>query len=326
MFSGFYTTNKGKAYIAKAVEGKTLVLTKGQYGNGTIPDGQSVMSVTALVSPLADMPISKISSQENVVTVTTQFSNRVNGVVIEPFHLMEAGIFGKVLNEDGTEDEDAPETLLYYANALTAEKADYITGILTEFIINWPLTISESANVTAIIDESLVYPTWKEFYELVGRRVTAEGTGDKLIINLEDVELTHLLLLSVLLTEDLKADATISYNGGKEYPIYNSNGTPVTEGQQIAGTIMNVVFHEDAGRWYILGGSAVRVATVLEALEGIDDTTMMTPKKVAIYFEKKALEVLGDLNTLLDEINGEYEEYILGDINSKLDEINGRVV
>lgn len=167
MFTGFYTTNKGQQYIAKAMAGKTLVLTKAQYGNGMLPEGTGILTMTALVSPLADMPISKQQTKENCVITTTQFTNRINGNILEPFHLMEAGILGKVINADGSDDEDAPEILLFYANAGSTDKADYIPGTLTEFIINWPLTISESANVTVNIDESLIYPTMKDLNKRV---------------------------------------------------------------------------------------------------------------------------------------------------------------
>lgn len=215
MFTGFYTTDKGHNYIARALAGKSLVLTKSQYGNGELPEGAVITSMTQLVAPLADMQISKKNALGNSMTTTTQFSNRVNGIILDPFYFMEAGIFGKVMNEDGTADEDAPETLLFYANALTKEKADYIPGTLTEFLINWPIAISESANVTVEINESLVYLT------------------------LEDLN--------------------------KRVPF------------------------------------DIAIATEAEAIAGTDNTKMMTPAKVASYVDK----VLGDINTILDEINGE---------------------
>lgn len=214
MFSGFYTTNKGHQYIARASTGKTLVFTRGQYGEGQMPDGAVITEMESLVAPLAELPISKQNSVDNRMTITTQFSNRVNGIVLSPFHLMEAGIYGKVVNADGTDDEDSPETLLLYTNALTKENADYIPGVLTEFLINWPLTFSEAANVTVEIDESLIYPTMAEFNERVSFKL--------------------------------------------------------------------------------------EIATDKEAIEGTNDTKMMTPKKVKLYVDK----VVGDINAILDTING----------------------
>ena len=159
MFTGFYTTDKGHQYIAKALAGSTLVLTTGQFGNGMLPEGTDVKSLTALISPLGNLPISKQKTMNNSVITTTQFTNFVNGSIIKPFHFMEAGLFGKVQNADGTDDEDAPETLLFYAYEPSTETADYIPETLTEFFMNWPLTISESANVTVQINDSLIYMT-----------------------------------------------------------------------------------------------------------------------------------------------------------------------
>ena len=300
MFTGFHTTNKGQQYIAKATAGKTLVLTKGQFGNGELPEGTAITAMTTLASPISSMPISKKRTMNNSLIITTQFSNRVNGMIIEPFFFMEAGIFGKVMNADGTEDEDAPETLLLYANALNTEKADYIPGILTEFILNWPLTISETSSVTVEINESMIYPTMEEFNQRAPVKVTAEGTGETLEIN-SDETLKDGLQLSITLSKDLEENQTIVYNGGESVPIYNANGTLVTKGQQVAGTTMNVVYNESEGKWYIVGGGAVEIATESEAKAGTNDTKMMTPKKVTLYVN----EVLGNVNKILDDINGE---------------------
>lgn len=301
MFTGFYTTNKGHQYIAKAMAGSTLVLTKGQFGDGALPEGALITDVTALVSPLADMSISKKKASENCLITTTQFSNMVNGVLLNPFYFMEGGIFGKVMNADGTADEDCPEALLFYANALTVDKADYIPGVLTEFVLNWPLTISAAANVSVVISESLAYPTLAEFNSRVPVKVTAEGTGTAIEASNEELALNDGRQLSITLIEDLGAGATISYNGSAAYPVYNSNGTAVTEKQQVAGSTLNVVFNEEAGCWYIVGGGSVEIATTAEAKTGTNDTKMMTPAKVKTYVDT----VLGNVNTILDSINGE---------------------
>lgn len=302
MFAGFYITDKGNQYISKALAGKTLVVTKGKYGNGELPEGTSVRSLTDLIAPLADMPVSHQNNIKNTVVTTTQFSNSVNKKILPPFYLMEAGIFGKLKNEDGTDYEDGTETLLFYSYEQIKERADYIPGVLTEFIINWPLTISDSENITVEINESLVYPTLKEFNERTPIVTTAGGTGDSLEVTVtEEGNLKDGQQMMITLTEDLKAYTTISYNGGKEYPIYNSNGTYVTEKQQVAGSVLNVVFDEENECWYIVGGGSVEIATEAEAKLGTDNTKMMTPLRVSNYVDN----VLGDVNTILDNINGE---------------------
>lgn len=255
MFNGFFITNTGQKYITKAMEGKTLVLTRGQYGDGPLPANMSALTMTALISPLADMPISKRSSLENCVITTTQFSNHVDGEILPPFYFMEAGIFGKVLNADGTEDEDAPEALLMYTNAQTTDKADYIPGVLTEFIINWPLTISETENVTVEIGRSLVYPTMDEFNARAPFKATAGGTDEDLTVTMADVALEDGLQLLLTLPYGLGEYAVINYNGA-EAPIKNADGTFTVAEQQEEGTAVNVIYNEAEECWYILGGGS----------------------------------------------------------------------
>lgn len=299
MFTGFSITNKGQQYITKAIEGKKLILTKGQYGDGELPASTPITTMTALISPLAEMPISKRASLENCVITTTQFSNLVSGQLLSPFYFMEAGLFGKVMNEDGTDDEDCPEALLMYANAQSREKADYIPAILTEFILNWPLTISATENVTVEINRSLVYPTMEEFDKRAPLRLIAEGTDDELVAT-SDTELMNELQIILSLPNGMGAYASLTYNG-KEYPIKNGNGTFTTEGQQTAGSAVNVMFNEEEECWYIIGGGSVEIATETEAKEGTNNSKMMTPLRTKQYVDK----VLGDVNTILDSINGE---------------------
>lgn len=299
MFTGFYITNKGQLYITKAIEGKKLVITKGQYGDGELPASASITTMTALLSPLAEMPISKRTSLENSVITTTQFSNSVDGQLLSPFYFMEAGLFGKVMNEDGTEDEDCPETLLMYANAQTREKADYIPAILTEFILNWPLAISATENVTVEINKSMVYPTLEEFDKRAPIRTTAEGT-DKEITVISETDLVDELQMIITLPNGMGAYATLSYNG-TEYPIKNGNGTFTTAGQQEAGSAVNVMFNEAEECWYIIGGGSVEIATEAEAQAGTNNEKMMTPLRTKQYVET----VIGVVNTILDTINGE---------------------
>ena len=172
MFNGFYLTYKGQEYIAKSLTGKTLAITRGQFGNGSIGSGIP-NERTSLVSALGDLIISKKAVSENRLTITTQFSNKVNGSILPAFYLTEAGIYGKVLNADGT--TDSAETLIAYAYCNQSE-ADEIKQVLTEFILNWPMVISSEANVEVTIDESLAYPTLEEYNKnnLIQRTGTVE--------------------------------------------------------------------------------------------------------------------------------------------------------
>ena len=157
-FELFYLTQTGTRYMAKVTAGERLVITRAEFGSGFLSVGLSER--TALVEPLGEMAITKNRVEDNTMVLTAQFSNKKGDALLDPFHLAEIGLYGKIEGES-----DYPEALIAYANAKTADKADYIPATLTEFLINWVLTVSNAENVTVTLDESLVYVTADAFGE-----------------------------------------------------------------------------------------------------------------------------------------------------------------
>lgn len=157
-FELFYLTQTGTRYMAKVAAGERLVITRAEFGSGFLSVGLSER--TALVEPLGEMAITKNRVEDNTMVLTAQFSNKKGDALLDPFHLAEIGLYGKIEGET-----DYPEALIAYANAKTADKADYIPATLTEFLINWVLTVSNAENVTVTLDESLVYVTADAFGE-----------------------------------------------------------------------------------------------------------------------------------------------------------------
>ena len=157
-FELFYLTQTGTRYMAKVAAGERLVITRSEFGSGFLSVGLSER--TALVEPLGAMAITKNRVEDNTMVLTAQFSNKKGDTLLDPFHLAEIGLYGKIEGES-----DYPEALIAYANAKTADKADYIPATLTEFLINWVLTVSNAENVTVALDESLVYVTADAFGE-----------------------------------------------------------------------------------------------------------------------------------------------------------------
>lgn len=157
-FELFYLTQTGTRYMAKVAAGERLVITRSEFGSGFLSVGLSER--TALVEPLGEMAITKNRVEDNTMVLTAKFSNKKGDALLAPFHLAEIGLYGKIEGES-----DYPEALIAYANAKTADKADYIPATLTEFLINWVLTISNAENVTVTLDESLVYVTADAFGE-----------------------------------------------------------------------------------------------------------------------------------------------------------------
>ena len=157
-FELFYLTQTGTRYMAKVAAGERLVITRAEFGSGFLSVGLSER--TTLVEPLGEMAITKKRVEDNTMVLTAQFSNKKGDTLLDPFHLAEIGLYGKIEGEP-----DYPEALIAYANAKTADKADYIPAALTEFLINWVLTVSNAENVTVTLDESLVYVTADAFGE-----------------------------------------------------------------------------------------------------------------------------------------------------------------
>lgn len=157
-FELFYLTQTGTRYMAKVAAGERLVITRAEFGSGFLSVGLSER--TTLVEPLGEMSITKKRVEDNTMVLTAQFSNKKGDTLLDPFHLAEIGLYGKIEGET-----DYPEALIAYANAKTADKADYIPATLMEFLINWVLTISNAENVTVALDESLVYVTADAFGE-----------------------------------------------------------------------------------------------------------------------------------------------------------------
>ena len=166
----FYPTKAGIEYAALTAQGKIIEFTKGKFGDG-IRSTENIAELTDLIHPLGELPISKKSVKNSTIITTTQFSNRVGGSILPTFYLMEIGLFAKVVNADGTDDDEHPETLIGYAFDGHGDKI--IGTSLSEFIINIPLTVADVNNVTVDID-SLVYPTLKQFEDEINQRTTED--------------------------------------------------------------------------------------------------------------------------------------------------------
>ena len=142
----FIFTAKGLEYAAKTATGNVLVFTRGKFGDGTASG--DVSRLTDLVKPLGELQISKKTVTENQVTIETQFTNTLSeSATLPPFHLTEIGLFAKLQTSGGADDSQYPETLVCYAHATGSDAGDYIPSTPTEFIINWPFSVSNADNV-----------------------------------------------------------------------------------------------------------------------------------------------------------------------------------
>lgn len=234
----FYPTKAGIEYAALTSQGKIIEFTKGKFGDG-VRSTENITELTDLIHPLGELPISKKSVKNSTIITTTQFSNRVGGSILPTFYLMEIGLFAKVVNADGTDDDEHPETLIGYAFDGHGDKI--IGTSLSEFIINIPLTVADVNNVTVDID-SLVYPTLKQFEDEVNTRKTEdEELQNSLNVHITDTSNPH-----GVTAEQIGLDKVPNVATNDQTPTYSQNSSlsNITSGEKLSvsfGKIMKAI-------------------------------------------------------------------------------------
>lgn len=143
-------TSKGAALLAKTPAGDAIPVTRWQIGTGSLPSGSS-LDREALVMPLEYISIYKIDQNGNRATVLGQFVNQGR----PEFVWEEIGLWAT--------DPDEGEVLAFYGNAFGAgELIQAGTAQLREFIFGGELIFDRTANVTAVIDTSLLFIPLRE--------------------------------------------------------------------------------------------------------------------------------------------------------------------
>lgn len=145
-FSNLTTTNAGKALISGDLAGHSLRFTMMQAGDGTIPDVSHIPSLTSLIDPRANLPITALTdNRDGTVTLTAVISS---ANVPTGFDFRELGILASL---DG-----AAATLFCYSNAF--DNTDYIPsrGESAQVINSCTVTIivDTNADITIVLGDS----------------------------------------------------------------------------------------------------------------------------------------------------------------------------
>ncbi|KAA9003994.1 hypothetical protein F4V43_11325 [Paenibacillus spiritus] len=153
-FGGMTLTNKGLVLQGKAQAGTPLNYTRIAVGDGSL-SGQSIPALNSLISPKKSLPVTRLQIQPpNKAVIGTVLRN---AEMTSGFYFREVGVFAQ--------DPDAGEILYAYANAGTS--AEYIVpgggSDVIEKAFNCIVAVGTAANVTAVIDESLVFARESEF-------------------------------------------------------------------------------------------------------------------------------------------------------------------
>lgn len=151
-----FLTNAGQSLLYKVQGGKILNFLRFGLGDGKL-NGQAIQPLTNLINPKMSLDLKRLEVKNDKVILAVFLDNKELTV---GFYFRELGIFA--------EDPDTKEEILFmYANS--DETSDYIdanTGRVIEENLTVELKVADVANITATIDESLVFATKKELDEL----------------------------------------------------------------------------------------------------------------------------------------------------------------
>lgn len=144
-WSGGILTTQGQALQAKVDAGQTtLNFTKMKLGSGVLANGQNLQSLTDLIAPQQNVPISGISVSGNITTLTGVITN--SGLATG-YQVRELGVFAQ---------DPAAGEILY---SITIDSMpDFLppeggaTAVSQEF--NYHIAVSNAANVSATISTS----------------------------------------------------------------------------------------------------------------------------------------------------------------------------
>lgn len=157
-FANLTFTSQGTQMLVQAQNSHTLTFTCGKLGSGVLTDSDDISKFTDLKSPKMTLPIvSADDSNEEKLVLTFDTSNTE---LEEGFVSREIGIFAKL--------DNGAEQLYAYSNA--GNNYDYIPSKDTpsdenRLVVN--LVVSSSANISVLIDKSIVYTHKSDVEEMI---------------------------------------------------------------------------------------------------------------------------------------------------------------
>lgn len=174
-FGGMQITNRGRALQAKAQAGTQLQFTRLRVGSGNL-SGQQIADLTDLIQPRMWLQLNKLQPRPGGRAVVG--AAMTNQDVTAGFYFRELGVYAQ--------DPDIGEILYCYGNA--GSGAEYIPAgggpDIVEKQIDIITNVGNASNVSAVIDESLIYATKKELDDAIG--VVQEEIAKKTTIIVTD--------------------------------------------------------------------------------------------------------------------------------------------
>ncbi len=159
-FGGIKFTSRGINLQAKAQAGTQLNFTRLAVGDGDLGSSQ-IFDLTALKHEVKSLPVKKLKTLSGGKAVVGGVLS--NEGLMAGFYWKEVGVFAQ--------DPDLGEILYCYGNA--GANAEYIPAgggpDIVEKTLDIITVVGNATNITASIDQSLVYATKAELIDLEGK-------------------------------------------------------------------------------------------------------------------------------------------------------------
>jgi len=152
MFQAPKLTNAGKALYYENVGGVGIKFTTIKLGKGTLD--RPIATLTGLVDPVITIQANLSNASGNYVDISGSYTN--SGLT-EGFYWKEIGVFAA---DPAYPNDRAKDILFCYQNAY--DTADFIPAASVETVekhITVPLIVGDAANVSCILESSLIYAT-----------------------------------------------------------------------------------------------------------------------------------------------------------------------
>ena len=163
---GLFFTNRGRALQAKAQTGVELNFTRIGVGDGQL-GGQAIDELTALISEKKSLTLNKFKTLPSGKAVVGGILS--NQGLVTGFYWRELGLFAT--------DPDLGEILYCYGNA--GALAEYIPAEggaeILEKQVNVVSLIGNASNVSATIDQSLLFASQEDLLDHASLTATAHG-------------------------------------------------------------------------------------------------------------------------------------------------------
>lgn len=166
-----WMTKDGTNLMLRGLCGDQIVFTNIKLGNGVPAEGAN-----AMLNPLLSLEIASCTRSDNYVTLTCTFTN--SALTVANFWATEMAVFAQ-------DPEDESKEICYAIwTEEDLQKADYISAVeerILESQYDVIVFVGETENVTAVLSESMVYLSKKEFEDHLAaenpHNVTAEQVG-----------------------------------------------------------------------------------------------------------------------------------------------------